>query len=387
MRVAVVYGRSPSGHASAAAALENEFRARGLECFRVSAAADINPVLGPFLDASYIRVLEFCPWLWRAVYDRRAVLPVAALCRALYWRVRAAKVLAAIERIKPDVIVCTHAAPLSILALGKKRGAVRTRLVACPTDYDIHSFWMSPEVDLYLASSSLAAKRLAAAGIDRSRIAQTGIPIDPVFSQSVDKTRARRDLRLDPRGVVFLLSGGSRGLGRVKEAAVALLERFPRAEVVALCGENEMLWSALRSAAQPRLKAYLGADKGTVRRLMAAADALIGKAGGVTLAEASAAGLPMIFFGVLPGQEERNARLWLSAGAAREARSTEELLRIVSALVSKRSERVALIKRAAIFCRPRAGWAAADAVLGLGTFAMRPVSRASAAGECLAGAL
>ena len=390
MRVAVVYGRIPSGHASAAQALESHLRARGCECVPVSAASDINPVLGPFLDKLYVCVLESCPWLWRAIYDRRAVSGAAGIFQSLYWRFCAPQVLGAIEKIEPDVIVCTHAAPLAVLALGKARGLVRPKLVACPTDYDVHSFWMSPKVDLYLAPSAFAAGRLAEAGIERARIVETGIPIDEVFATPLDKTQARRGLGLRAQGPVLLLSGGSRGLGGIAQAAEVLLKGCPRAQVAVLCGENKRLWSRLDAAAksEPRLRAYLRADKNLVRRLMAAADALIGKAGGVTLAEASAAGVPVVFWGALPGQEERNARRWLGAGAAREARSAADLLRSISILISDRAEAAALIENAEALSRPAAGWAAADAVFGLGTLRARLAPPlASAAGECPSGAL
>lgn len=59
---------------------------------------------------------------------------------------------------------------------------------------------------------------------------------------------------------------------------------------------------------------------------MAAADLLVTKAGGVTLAEAMAAELPMVCFGSLPGQEAGNERFATRAGVALLARSEAELL-------------------------------------------------------------
>ena len=53
-----------------------------------------------------------------------------------------------------------------------------------------------------------------------------------------------------------------------------------------------------------------------VRQLIAAADFLVTKAGGLTLAEALAAELPVISFGSLPGQESRNERFAAMAGVA-----------------------------------------------------------------------
>ncbi|UPT75813.1 MAG: hypothetical protein M0D55_09140 [Elusimicrobiota bacterium] len=49
---------------------------------------------------------------------------------------------------------------------------------------------------------------------------------------------------------------------------------------------------------------------------MAAADIHMGKAGGLSVAESLACGLPMVLSDVLPGQEEANARHLLAAGAA-----------------------------------------------------------------------
>jgi processive 1,2-diacylglycerol beta-glucosyltransferase len=49
---------------------------------------------------------------------------------------------------------------------------------------------------------------------------------------------------------------------------------------------------------------------------MAAADLLVGKAGGLTTSEALARALPMALIEPIPGQEERNADHLLEAGAA-----------------------------------------------------------------------
>src|SRR2546426_7591244 len=49
---------------------------------------------------------------------------------------------------------------------------------------------------------------------------------------------------------------------------------------------------------------------------MAAADLLVGKAGGLTTSEALARALPMALIEPIPGQEERNADHLLEAGTA-----------------------------------------------------------------------
>jgi len=51
-------------------------------------------------------------------------------------------------------------------------------------------------------------------------------------------------------------------------------------------------------------------------KYMAAADLMVGKAGGLTTSEALALGLPMALIEPIPGQEGRNADHLLEAGAA-----------------------------------------------------------------------
>src|SRR4029453_6851632 len=68
-----------------------------------------------------------------------------------------------------------------------------------------------------------------------------------------------------------------------------------------------------------------------VPQLMAAADLLVTKAGGLTLAEALAAELPVVCFGSLPGQEFRNERFAAMAGVALVASSSAQLHRVMVA--------------------------------------------------------
>ena len=66
-----------------------------------------------------------------------------------------------------------------------------------------------------------------------------------------------------------------------------------------------------------------------VRTLLAAADLLVTKAGGMTLAEATAAEVPLLLYGSLPGQEAGNERFASRSGIALVARSRGELRRLL----------------------------------------------------------
>ena len=51
-------------------------------------------------------------------------------------------------------------------------------------------------------------------------------------------------------------------------------------------------------------------------KLLAVADLMVGKCGGLTAAENAAMGVPLIILDPIPGQEQRNADALLEAGAA-----------------------------------------------------------------------
>jgi UDP-N-acetylglucosamine:LPS N-acetylglucosamine transferase len=99
-----------------------------------------------------------------------------------------------------------------------------------------------------------------------------------------------------------------------------------------VAGHERALEGRLRRLAagrENRIKVFGFVDH--VRELMAAADFLVTKAGGLTLAEAMAAELPIICFGSLPGQEARNERFTAMTGVGLVAGSGDQLQRVIAA--------------------------------------------------------
>ena len=98
---------------------------------------------------------------------------------------------------------------------------------------------------------------------------------------------------------------------------------------------------------------------------MAAADLLIGKAGGLTTSEALARGLPMALVEPIPGQEARNADHLLEAGAAIRCNNLPAAAWKIAMLLHQ-PERLASMKRAASqMARPEAASRIVEDALGL----------------------
>jgi processive 1,2-diacylglycerol beta-glucosyltransferase len=142
----------------------------------------------------------------------------------------------------------------------------------------------------------------------------------PAFGRPPGRAACAAQFGLAPERTTFLLMGGGDGLGRLGTVAERLMALDGDFQLIALAGKNARALSALHALAQnhpARLLACGFTDQ--VERLMACADLVITKPGGLTTAECLAMGLPMIVNTPLPGQEERNADYLLEQGVALKA--------------------------------------------------------------------
>jgi processive 1,2-diacylglycerol beta-glucosyltransferase len=271
----------------------------------------------------YIKLVNKAPALWGYLYhatnEAKPDSSRERMRRALE-RLNTGALLKEIERAKPDAIVCTHFLPAEILSrLIRKHG------FSCPvwvqvTDFDLHRMWVHEHMAGYFAASDEVAFRMLAQGIPASAIAVTGIPIMPVFGAKLERAVCAAEFGLDPQRKTILLMGGGAGLGSLDTVAERLLALDDGFQLIVLAGKNAAALAALQALAlrhPGRLLAQGFTDK--VERLMACADLVITKPGGLTTSECLAMGLPMIVNAPIPGQEERNADYLLEQGVAMKA--------------------------------------------------------------------
>ena len=130
-------------------------------------------------------------------------------------------------------------------------------------------------------------------------------------------------LGLDSSAPVILISAGGYGIGPVEQLVNDLLALQRPWQIVAIAGKAEKVRKRLEELSRDAGKLPSGAHRlvpvgftTDMDKYMAAADLLVGKAGGLTTSEALARHLPMALIEPIPGQEERNADHLLEAGAA-----------------------------------------------------------------------
>ncbi len=98
---------------------------------------------------------------------------------------------------------------------------------------------------------------------------------------------------------------------------------------------------------------------------MAAADLLITKPGGVTSAEALAAGVPMLLTHPIPGPEERHVEYLQRQGVAVHARKLTQIPRLACGLLQEPGRLEEMRGRAKAVARPDAAHAVAQVARAL----------------------
>jgi len=205
----------------------------------------------------------------------------------------------------------------------------------------------------------------------------TGIPVGPEFLEQPERAAARLFLGLSPRlPVLLFMDGAGGGFGRLEEAGRAVLAmEEPAFQAVFVVGHSRALEARLRRLAgghERRVRVFGFVDH--VRTMMAAADILVTKAGGLTLAEALAAELPVICFGSLPGQEARNERFAAMTGVGLVASSGAQLQRVIVAALRDPGLLKSIRDRIRLYRRVHAAEEIVGLVLGDGRLARERAS-------------
>jgi processive 1,2-diacylglycerol beta-glucosyltransferase len=334
-RVLILTASYGSGHNVAARSLAAAFERAGASVRVVDHFRDlVGPTFERTSRAFYYWMLRRLPLLWGMAYavgDQMTSDSPLALGVTRLGFIRLGRLL---EREAPDAVVTVHATPAVAMTALARRGARVPPHTTVVTDFVAHSQWIAGRVDRYCVAAEEVKHEFIARGIPPGRIVVTGVPLRPEFEGPLDPAAGRAAFGLSLRLPVVLAMAGAQGtLGQLPDMAYALA-RVPRPlQGVVVAGLDRRLETVLRRLTEGTTIRTLGwvAD---VHRLMTAADLVVSKAGGMTLAEAMAAETPLVLYGSLPGQERRNERFASRSGIALVARSRRELGRTLERALS-----------------------------------------------------
>ncbi len=365
-RILIVSVSAGAGHLRAAQAVEEALAAAHpeVEVLNIDAMDYVSAAFRRVYAKGYLDLVDHAPALWGYIYSRTEKARPSALTarfNRLMERLNSRKLIRAAQEFDPHEILSVHPLPMDIFNRLKRRGRLKARHSVVVTDYDVHPLWIDPETDRYFAGCPEVAHRMVRRGIRAQCVAVTGIPVVPAFSRPVPAARCKQlaaELRLHPNRPTLLTSAGGFGVGRVDEAIELMVSAAARtggADLLVVTGRNRKLKDRLSKLSVPRtVRTVVLGFVDNMDELMALADLMITKPGGLTSSECLARRLPMLIIDPIPGQEERNATYLLEAGAAWQAATLDALDFKLAGLLAAHARLSAMSRAAGRLAHPRA---------------------------------
>jgi processive 1,2-diacylglycerol beta-glucosyltransferase len=265
-----------------------------------------------------------------------------------------------------DAVVNTHFLPAEILAGLKKKRKLSLKQMTVTTDFETHRLWVNQPCERYTTATEEGREYLQHWGVPEESIDVTGIPIHPVFSEMKSRTDCitKHGLATD-RPVILQLAGGF-GVGPVEQIYKGLLGIERPLQVVVVAGKNAAAKTKLEKiAVPPRHRAKVIGFTTEIDELMAAADLVVSKPGGLTTSEVLARGAAMAIVNPIPGQESRNSDYLLENGAAIKINNVATLPHKIGLVLEDAAKLASLKRNAVALGHPRAAFEVARIALSL----------------------
>ncbi|MDQ0191013.1 glycosyltransferase [Alicyclobacillus cycloheptanicus] len=338
-KVLVVTASFGDGHNQAARAIQEAVERLGAVAEVADYTKWLHPVVRTITKFSLMQGVQKVPALYGVFYRSMARMnPDSPLQHRLY-RLGMREFKACLRAVRPDVVVSTFPTPGGVLSELRSARFTDVPSTVVLTDYTFNAQYVTKNTDHYFVPCDDVKADFVAYGVPEARISVTGIPIRSQFTgERMAKLLASRDERrvamgLSPdKPLVILMGGGAGVLGDPGEWESVI--GASSAQFVVICGTNERLRRRFEPLASNRVR-VLGYTQ-DIETWMSMADLLVSKAGGISVTEALAAGLPMLIYRPIPGQEVANAAFAVRTGAAKLVSSIGEAARFLDHVYEQR---------------------------------------------------
>lgn len=350
-----LFSDTGGGHRSAAEAIieaihlkfSQEITTEMVDVFKEYAPQPLNRM--PDLYTHMVRV----PQAWKLGYRLSDGHRRARLITASAWPYVRRKIRTLVSSHPCDLIVSVHplATAPALRALGKQRPFFVTVVTDLVTT---HALWYHRSTDLCLVPTKPAYQRARQCGLRAEQVQIVGLPVADRFCRPAGNKQAlRQQLGWPEELPAILLVGGGEGMGPLEKTATAIAAARLPVTLVIVAGRNKELQARLELRRWP-IPTFI---YGFVRKMpdfMRAADILVTKAGPGTISEAFNAGLPMILYSRLPGQEDGNVAYVTSQGAGIWAPRPESIVSTLRTWTENPGERLAAAAASLRLARPDA---------------------------------
>ena len=224
-------------------------------------------------------------------------------------------IIKAVETFSPDLIICTHTFPCTVISHWRKTQA-SPPLMAVATDQFLHPYWSTDQVDAFIVPNEAMINKLIRRGLEREKIHNFGIPV------SILKNLKHLKKTKKPNVQAIVLAGSFRVAPylvihpRIYQLINFIkLNEFNNIDWCLVFGDAKRLYSYAQTALGSSHNVTLFKFPQNMQELIALSDIVFTKPGGLTVAEALAYKKPIVLLTSGAGQERENTNFVVQSGA------------------------------------------------------------------------
>lgn len=335
MKILILTCNTGQGHNSAAGSISEKFINSGHVCTAADSLAFLSKKISRFISSWHTRIYRHAPVLFDQGYEFAEKHPSVFGDDSMaynFFGYGVNKLNRFLEEGAYDGVICSH--PFSAIMLTETLRRfprnIKTGLIS--TDYTCSPSVADSRMDFYFIPHASLKQEFIACGVPEEKLVASGIPVRQAFFERGNKADAKKALGIAPEAPHLLMMCGSMGCGPIEDLALQLSGLLPAEAVLTVaCGTNEHLKKKLDKAQKNNLRILGYTD--TIAQLMDSADLYLTKPGGLSVTEAAAKRLPMMFVDAVSGCETYNKNFFLARHMAAAPKTPDTLAEECAALL------------------------------------------------------
>lgn len=337
MKILILTVSAGEGHNSMSRAISNyltnqykDVEIKQIDLFKDGEKTRKKKLANWLVNNGYFKLVKYFIKFANSNFERLKVRDInkkASTLRRTFIKPATKDVEKVVNEFKPDAVFCAHTFAgiiMTDLRNQNNENALKARVVTVVSDFDVAPYTeLLTRVDYVITPTDDFDQVLVDKGFDLSKRLSYGIPVQTKFSNEIEKDVAKKELNLDLNKKTVMMMSGGVGFGNIAKTILNLNKCKADFQIVCVCGRNKKLKENLEKLKRKnkiKKDIHIYGFVNNVDVIMSASDVLIGKIGGVAIAEAFNKKLALIANRKLPFQEydnmiflrERNACEYIS---------------------------------------------------------------------------
>ena len=327
-KVLILYASLGAGHGAAAKAIAEAFAFKypDIEIKNIDVLDFYFNILKKGLPGAFVYINSKIPFLYGEIYKySNHQLRYKFLNYTAEVFFKKSQFIKFIKEFNPDFIISTNPLPMQLISRTKEKNIIDTLSANVCTDFGFHSFWYNLDVNYYFVANNIVKNFLISHSVKEQLIEITGIPIGQKFNQKLDRPKILKSLGFYDSRPIILIVGGKITHDDLFKILKGIKNKKEDVQFIIVAGRDDKLKKQLeQSKIKNNFNARIFGFINNLEEYMEVSDLILTKAGGLTMSECLAKGLPMVINDIIPVQEEDNLNYVIAHNAGIDARSIKK---------------------------------------------------------------